>query len=253
MTGGAFALHGGGEFLPGDEPFLADWLERAGRAHPTPAADGPVRVAIVPTAAARHRPDLAGAHGRAAIERVAARLDVAVSVTIVPIVDATSAADPTLAGLLGRADAIHLPGGDPDLIPALLAGTSALAAIVEALDRGAILAGASAGAMALAAWTWTPGGIVPGLALLPGPALAIVPHADERSWTGAAARFGRALPTGVALLGLGERTGVVVPRDGSGPWPVIGEGEVRWRAADAAPDEPPLIRRHGEVLEPRSA
>lgn len=249
MTGGAFALHGGGEFLPGDERFLADWLERARRGRTIAGAGGRLRVAIVPTAAARQRPDLAARHGRDAIERVAAHMGVVAMVDIIPIVDAASAADPALAARLAAADAVHLPGGDPDLLPAILADTPALTAMVEALDRGAIIAGASAGAMALAAWTWTPGGIVPGLGLLPEPALAVVPHADARSWAGAAERFGRGLPRGVGLLGLGERTAVIVPRDGSGPWTVVGEGEVRLQGAAMSPGDPPVIRRHGDVLD----
>ena len=52
---GPVALHGGGEFLPGDEPVLLALLELA------PRPDGAVRIAVVPTAAARGRPDIAAA------------------------------------------------------------------------------------------------------------------------------------------------------------------------------------------------
>ena len=156
---GPVALHGGGEFQPGDEPFLQRLLglarEGSGR-----AADGPLKVAIVPTAAARGRPDLVGAHGTAAFERVAGRASAgadAVTIDVVPVLDAASASDAGLAARLEAADVIHLPGGDPDLIPSILAGTAAWDAIVAAHRRGAVLAGASAGAMALAGWTWTPG------------------------------------------------------------------------------------------------
>ena len=66
---GPIALHGGGEFLAGDEEFLAALLARAIQR----AERGrPIRVAVVPTAAARGRPDLAGRNGVEAFERVGA-------------------------------------------------------------------------------------------------------------------------------------------------------------------------------------
>ncbi|MGP1674573.1 MAG: hypothetical protein ACTS8Z_05100, partial [Candidatus Limnocylindrales bacterium] len=114
---GAIALHGGGEFLPGDERFLHAILALA------PRVDGRVRVAIVPTAAARGRPDLAGSHGVDAFERVAGQSGIPIEATVVPITDSTSAADEAMAASLAAATLIHLPGGDPDLIPTVLPGT----------------------------------------------------------------------------------------------------------------------------------
>src|SRR2546430_1020755 len=59
---GPIGLHGGGEFMAGDEPFLLALLEAA-----RPAADGgPIQAVVVPTAAARHRPDATARQGRAA-------------------------------------------------------------------------------------------------------------------------------------------------------------------------------------------
>ena len=163
---GPIALHGGGEFQAGDEPFLRRVLELA-----TAVGGEPVRVVLVPTAAARGRPHLVGAHGTEAFERVAAMASpepIEIVVEVVSVVDATSATDPASASRLAAADLIHLPGGDPDLIPSILRGTSAWDAILAAHARGAVLAGASAGAMALAPWTWTPGGGIQGLGLVPG-------------------------------------------------------------------------------------
>ena len=55
------------------------------------------------------------------------------------------------------ADVIHFPGGDPDLIPTLMPGTRGLGRDHATRTlAGAVLAGASAGAMALGPWTWTP-------------------------------------------------------------------------------------------------
>jgi cyanophycinase-like exopeptidase len=240
---GPVALHGGGEFLPGDEPFLQAILALA------PRVDGVVRVAVVPTAAARGRPDLAAANGVAAFQRVAADAGIPVAVEAVRVVDAASAADPSLADRLAAATLIHLPGGDPDIIPALYPGTAAWAAIERAHATGAVVAGASAGAMALAAWTWTRDGGIKGLGLVP--RLGVAPHADAAAWDEAVARYAAAVPPDLDFLGLAERTGVIVPPAGGGPWEVVGEGEVRWLSAAArAAGAPPAVARRGERIGP---
>lgn len=238
--GGPIALHGGGEFLPGDERFLRAILDLA------PRTAGRIRIAIVPTAAARGRPDLVGAHGAAAFRRVASGAEIGLEIDVVPIVDASSAADATLARRLTAATLIHLPGGDPDLIPKLYPGSAAWIAIREANDGGALLAGASAGAMALAGWTWTPGGGLPGLGLVPG--IVVGPHIDAESWPSAVARFGGGVPGHLAVLGLGERTGVIIPAD-AGPWRVVGEGEVRWLSFAARQlGHDPIVAGDGDEL-----
>ena len=231
MTG-LLALHGGGEFLAGDEPFLAAILA---------AAPDPRRVVVVPTAAARGRPDLAAANGVAALQRVASAEGLDAIVHVARVVDVASAAERGLVAALAGAEVIHFPGGDPDLIPTLLRGTPAWAAIEDAWRRGAVLAGASAGAMALGERTWTPAGPIDGLGLVPG--LAVVPHADAASWDRVLARFGSLVPTGLGLLGLAERTGVL-GRPGE-PWRVVGEGEVRWLAPGATT---PTVAADGDTI-----
>jgi cyanophycinase-like exopeptidase len=238
---GPIALHGGGEFLPGDERFLRAILELA------PRAGGVVRIAVVPTAAARGRPDLAAANGVAALRRIAAEAGVKVVAEAVRIVDTASAADPSLADTLAASTLIHLPGGDPDIIPTLYPGTAGWAAIRSARTSGAVLAGASAGAMGLTAWTWTPAGVVPGLGLVPG--VIVAPHADASSWARWVARFGGSVPAGVGPLGLAERTGVIVPGDGVGPWRVVGAGEVRWLPPGVTDVAAAVIARDGERLD----
>jgi cyanophycinase len=238
---GTIALHGGGEFLPGDEGFLRAILARA------PASNGIIRIAIVPTAAARGRPDLAAANGVAAFERVGVAAGLTVHADAVRVVDPASAADAALAAILAAADLIHLPGGDPDLIPSLYPGTAAWTAIRSANDRGAVLAGASAGAMALGSITWTPAGLVAGLGLATG--IVVVPHADARSWSANLIRFGHGGPSGIGVLGIGERTGVLI--DPLGPWRVAGEGEVRWLAPGASHDPDPdaaIVLRDGDTI-----
>jgi cyanophycinase-like exopeptidase len=241
---GPVALHGGGEYLRGDEPFLAALLAAA-----APRADGrSIRVAVVPTAAARGQPDVAAANGVAAFERVAATNGRTVDAREVRVVGPTSAADHGLAAELAEADVIHLPGGDPDLIPTIMPGTAAWAAIAEAHAGGAVLAGASAGAMALASWTWTSGGGMGGLMVVRG--FAVVPHAKRETWEATAARFVAWAPDGLGALGLAERTGVI--EEPLGPdathvgWRVVGPGEAFWMPAPGAGT---VSARSGERLE----
>ena len=239
---GPVALHGGGEFLAGDEPFLAALLELAGA---RVGAGRAIRVVVVPTAAARGRPELAAGNGVAAFERVARAGRVAIEAAAVAVISAASTADLDLVERLAAADLIHFPGGDPDLIPTILRDTPAWAAIETARAGGAVVAGASAGAMALAPWTWTPAGGVIGLAVVPG--LFVVPHADGDRWVSAVARFGGSAPPGLGALGLSERTGVIAEDVRADPirWRVVGPGEARWQAVR---DGPTVVVRSGETL-----
>jgi cyanophycinase-like exopeptidase len=254
VTLGPVALHGGGEFLPGDEPFLAALLRSAvvsARAGPSDDGedprDAPIRVAIVPTAAARGRPALAAATGERAFRRVALEIGLAVQVDAVLVVDGVSAASADEAGRLAIADLIYLPGGDPDVIPALLPDSRALRSIEAARGRGAVVAGASAGAMALAAWTWTPAGGTAGLGLVPG--MVVVPHFDPRSAGTFGDRLAAGRPAGLGVLGLAERTGVVSPAAGAGEtggaWAVHGRGLVHWYPPGSAE---PVVGRDGDEI-----
>ena len=247
MTG-PIALHGGGEFLPGDEPFLEALLDAAAIPAGERAPGAPIRVAIVPTAAAGQRPSAAAAFGTGAFERVAAAANRDIAVETVMAVDAASAGDARLAGPIADADLVYFPGGDPALIPSILAGTATWETILAARARGAVLAGASAGAMALGPLTWTPSGVIPGLGLVPG--VVVFPHADETSWQGRADWFPMAAAVGVSILGLGERTGILSDRtvdDAPGrSWRVVGPAEVRW-LPPGAPE--PRVLRDGDRLD----
>jgi len=225
---GPVVLHGGGEFEAGDDACVSAVLGlgalRAGGGRP-------IRVVVVPTATARWSPERSGNHGVTAFRRVAAGVGPAVEAVVALIVDAAGAADGSLADLLLGADVVAFPGGDPDLVVSVMRGSRAWEAIERASADGAVLAGASAGAMALAPWTWTPDGGVEGLDVVPG--VVVVPHADAASWEAAVARFGAWAPAGLGSLGLGERTAAITDDPTTDPiaWRVVGEGEVRWLAA----------------------
>ena len=202
-----------------------------------------LRAVVVPTAAARGRPDLAASNGVAALERRAAAAGIALSASVARVVDDGSAADEKTAAEIAAADLVYLPGGDPDLIPAILGSSAAGQAMRDAWRRGATIAGASAGAMALAEWTWTPAGGVAGLGYVPG--VAVVPHFDEarrRAWQASAERIG---PRGVGYLGLDERTGIISAGNGGADWTVAGEGAAHWFALGAST---PVVARDGERL-----
>ncbi len=230
--------------MHGDETAM-DALVRAGAGARDPrrgeaAGDDPVRVVLVPTAVARHRPDLAVAHGRSAFEAAAARLGIRLRVDTAPVLDRASATDPGHTALLDRADLVHLPGGDPDLIPAVLRDTPAWAAILRAFERGACIAGASAGAMALAERLWTPDGPAAGLGLVPG--VAVLPHFDPGRMAGWRAVVD---PDNLlAWIGLDERTLVIGPP--GGPWTVHGAGRAHLFAPGAG--EPARSAADGDVL-----
>jgi cyanophycinase-like exopeptidase len=264
MTG-PVGLHGGGEYQAGDERFLDALIEAAarsardrgddvsghaleekGRAASADPRTRPIRIVIVPTAAARGRPDLAASTGRAAFERRAAGGDHGpVEVSVARVVDAWSADDPDQAERIFAADLIHFPGGDPDLIPSVLAGSRVLESLIAAWRSGSVLAGASAGAMALAEWTWTPHGGIHGLGLVRG--LAVIPHYDDVRRTRWQQALANVAPAGIGYLGLDERTGVIAEPNG-GPdrtWRVSGQGAAYWfprgeRTATTA--------RHGDLL-----
>jgi cyanophycinase len=244
MTG-PVALHGGGEFQAGDEPFLAALL---GLAVARSGGGRTIRVAVVPTAAARGRPDLAAANGVAAFDRIAVAAGLDLEVAGVHVVDRATAADRGLADWLAHADVIHFPGGDADLIPTIMPGTAAWAAIADAHAAGSVLAGASAGAMALGSWTWTPGGGMAGLKVVRG--LVVVPHAREATWATTVERFAAWAPPGLGALGLAEQTGVIeepmVPGSATIGWRVVGPGEARWLAVPEGGET--LVARSGDVI-----
>ncbi len=259
---GPIGLHGGGEYLAGDEPFLDALLraalEAVGRRTARAAeatnddvtghaldARSPVRIGIVPTAAGRGLPDRAAATGVGAFQRRAAAAGIAARVEVIRVIDRASAADADLARRLRDADLIHLPGGDPDLIPTILEGSPALAAIHAAWERGAVVAGASAGAMALADWTWTPQGGMRGLGFVHG--LAVVPHYDEVRRTTWQELIDQLAPGGIGYLGLDERTGILAEPDGTDDrsWIVAGAGAAWWFACGA---NEPVVAWSGERL-----
>ena len=199
MTPGPLILVGGAEFTPGNEE-QDELFVRA-------AAVG--SAFAVPTAAARQRPDLAF---RQASEWVLSKTDASL---------------PTLADLASSGSGFYLVGGDPGLTVDVLRGSKVWDAIASAWRNGAVVAGSSAGAMALCDWSLvharTKGDrnrrFKDALGLVRGVVLA--PHFDGfgASWVDSVKQTGR----DVTMLGLDERTAAVFEGD---EWRALGPGRV---------------------------
>jgi cyanophycinase len=242
---GLLVLNGGDEFRPGNEP-QDRWLVAGARRGPA---------YVVPTAAARQRPDLAVATAQDWFRGLG------LEVEELPVYSRRDAASPELAGRAAAAGLLYLTGGDPGLVARVLAGSRAWDAMLDAWEAGAALAGSSAGAMALCQWTlvmrrWprhSERRAAPGLSLVPGTAL--VPHHE---------RFGprwqlEGLPPGATVLGVDERTGLSWE---GGRWCALGAGAVtvladgarrRYAGGEECRGVPPpeLSQARGEAAHPR--
>src|SRR5260221_8659134 len=158
---GTIALVGGNEFRSECTP-MDLWL-----LHHIP--EQPARVVILPTAAAQDDPVLAAESGMRHFSSMEAEVSTAM------VVDESSANDRAMAALINDADLIYLSGGSPWVLCDILRESAALVAIIRLLDRGGVVVGSSAGAMALGekmrqvlSAAWQEGlGLVPRVAVLP--------------------------------------------------------------------------------------
>jgi cyanophycinase len=208
---GLLALVGGDEFNPGNE-------EQDRR---LAAAARPGAAFVVPTAAARQKPEQSVAHAKRWFRQFGLELE---ELPILKRVDATSSvlAERARAGVF-----FYLVGGDPGLVAKVLRGSAVWAAIFEAWRDGAPLAGSSAGAMALCSHTLVRASWpnrfnrrpVDALGLVP--KTAVLPHFDTfgHRWIESAQD---AAPD-LRLLGIDERSAAVW--DGT-RWLAAGPGAV---------------------------
>lgn len=221
MSHGPVALVGAGEFLPAMAEVDLGLLSATGRPRP--------RVALLPTASF---PDGAAVFARWQAIGVEHFEALGAEVEPVPVRDRVDADDAAHAQAIGEADLVYLSGGQPDYLIESLEGTRVGRALWDASRSGAILAGCSAGAMALADRQWSfrrrqlpwplrwrrALGIVPGV--------AVIPHYD--AWPEpVCALMALQAPQGAAILGIDEDTAVVGNGDA---WQVQGRSRVTvWR------------------------
>lgn len=220
---GALALVGSGEYT--------DAMQDTDR-HLLATLGGPdaARVALLPTASGleadgpRHWNDLGQRHF--------AQLGVR-DIRSSWILDAKSAADPEQVRLLDEINFAYFSGGSPNHLVASMRGSPAWDAVTRAYLRGGVLAGCSAGAMALGGATLSVRTLLSGgradwvEALGIVPHLVVFPHFDR--FLGMMSKSALrthllALPPGMIAVGIDEDTALVrlAPPDAA-------TGRARWR------------------------
>ncbi len=216
---GPIALVGSGEFLP-QMLEVDQWL----------LADRPKRAAFLATAA--------GEEGAGSVDRwlalgAAHYRGMNVEAIPVPVVTSDDANNESYAELVRDVGLIYLSGGHPSYLSNTLRASLVWNAIVDAWQRGAALAGCSAGAMSLTAeapriadGAHTPNA---GLALLPH--IAVVPHFDRMpQWDpGFTERTLARKTPDITVIGIDEDTAVV---GGPFAWTVMGRLTVTVFGAD---------------------
>jgi cyanophycinase len=218
---GPVALVGAGEFLPAMAVVDADLLASTGVARP--------RVVVLPTAS---YPDGEDVFQRWASRGAAHFAGLGAEVEPVLVRDRAGADDGAAAQAVGEADLIYLSGGNPEYLRRALEGSSVGAALLAAHERGAVLAGCSAGAMILAGHAFefrvrlVPWPLRWGRGLGFAPGISVVPHYD--AWPEPlSALIALQAPRGSVVLGIDEET-AVIGRDGE--WQVHGAARVTvWR------------------------
>jgi cyanophycinase len=184
-------------------------------------AAGSDEVVVLPTAAAYEHPDRAVA---AATEWFAA---LGAKVRGLPVLRRPDAIEPANVDAVRAAKLLYLCGESSMHLRSVLKDSPLWDALVEAWQAGAVVAGSSAGAMALCDPMVDPrgGAFTLGLGLLDG--LAVVPRAD--TWSDDKAhRTLQLAPKGLIVAAIDERTALL--RDESGHWRVEGAGNVAiWR------------------------
>jgi cyanophycinase len=180
-------------------------------------ASGGSEVLVLPTAAAYEHPDRAVEHARHWFDSFGG------SVRGLDVLRRHDAEDEANAATVRAAKFIYLSGGSPMHLRSVLKDSRLWDALVEAWDGGAVLAGASAGAMVLCDPMVDPrgGAFTLGLGLVE--QVALIPHHEE--WDEDQARRTIELaPKGLPVVGIDTQTALI--RDPDGTWRTEGAGRV---------------------------
>ncbi len=121
--------------------------------------------------------------------------------------------DDAACATVAEAGLLVLPGGSPARLLDALTQSRLGLVVRDLIDDGAIVMGASAGAMCLAAWTLLPdrgGVVVPGIEVVP--AALVLPH-YELSREPEASGLLAQVPPQCAVLGIPEQSGVLFEVD----------------------------------------
>ena len=195
----------------------AEWREGCTFDRDLLAASGADEVLIVPTAAAYEHPDRSVEWAERYFDGLGAK---ARGLMILARPDAEDEAN---VAALRDARFIYLGGGSPLHLRSVLKDSPAWDALSQAWQGGAVVAGSSAGAMALCDPMVDPrgGAFTLGLGLLA--QVALIPHHD--TWSPEKAKRTITLaPAGLPVVAIDEQTALIRGTDGS--WSVGGKGKV---------------------------
>ena len=189
---GLLALVGGYEWTPGCE-FDAELL----------AASGGDEVVVLPTAAAYEHPERRVLAAADWFEGLGARVEGLM------VVSRADAEDPGMAEVLRRARFVYLCGGSSLHLRSVLKGSAVFAALCQAFEAGAVVAGSAAGGMVLTDPMVDPrgGALTVGLGLVPG--LAVIPNFGDIEEDAHGEKLHRSValaPEGLAVVGIPDRT-----------------------------------------------
>ena len=206
VSSGTIALVGGAEWREGCT-FDAELLK----------ASGGTDVVVLPTAAAYEHPQRAV---DAAAKHFAA---LGAEVRGLMVLTRGDADDEANAAVVRDSRFLYFSGGSPMHLRSVLKASRLWDALLDAWQRGAVVAGSSAGAMVLTDPMVDPrgGAYTVGLGLVE--QLAVIPHFDGWSEEKATRTLSLA-PRGLPVVGIHEQTALV--RDPDGSWRAIGLGTV---------------------------
>lgn len=205
---GEIALVGGDEFRSGCEDMDREIMRASGQ--------DPSRVVVIPTAAVTG-PDKAANDGAAHFARLggnAGRL---------MVLAREHAEDVNLLQGIDGAGVIYFTGGSPDHLLSTLEKSPLLEALLSAVEKGAVLAGSSAGAMVMGSQMRRPriGQWVQSLGIVPD--VAVLPHHERSDPAKISLELQGALPPHLTVLGIDARS-ACLGRPGN--WRVVGYGKV---------------------------
>lgn len=176
-------------------------------------------IGILPTAAAPDNNHIrAGENGVRWFSHLGAK-----HVEAINLIDRITAEDDEIASVIRSARLVYLLGGFPGYLAETLVGSAGWQAALDAYERGAVIAGSSAGAMVLCQHAYDPyeDRIFTGLGIIAN--ACVIPH-HNRFGSHWSVKLKDSLPDYV-LIGIDEQTGML--DDGENrKWRVYGRGSV---------------------------
>ena len=205
----------GGIVLAGGEAFRTG-CEEMDTAIMNATSAKPVKVLIIPTAAVTG-PQKAASDGVRHFSRLGA------IASELMVLDRTQANDEDFIVAVSEASIIYFTGGSPDHLLSTLKGSKLFERLQEALARGAVVGGSSAGAMVMgsAMRRPSPGEWVEGLGIAQG--VAVLPHHERSDPDTVAKELARATAPSLKVLGIDARTCCFGT---PGNWKALGSGKV---------------------------